>query len=123
TPSNSMRIRFPDKSPVTPNSVKSAFENEFELDEFSTCSSSTANLSTSKVSFGGRIKARQTNSNTLPSLSSIDENGVNEEIEYSFEKIKNSTTSEPLRRQSGQQTNQENDCQVKSIRVNFRPKK
>lgn len=69
TPStHSTRVRFPDKSPITPNSINSGFEGEFEVDD---CSNTKS----------GRLKCRQSNSNTLPSLSSIDENGTNEESE------------------------------------------
>ncbi len=78
-----------DKSPLTPGSVKSMtttadfdcvdFETTEEKDSVQCCSNSN---SSSKQQV--RLKARQTNSNTLPSLSSIDENGVNEEREFRF---------------------------------------
>lgn len=71
TPStHSTRVRFPDKSPMTPNSAQSGCEAEFDVDE--------CNANSMKVC---RIKCRQSNSNTLPSLSSIDENGTNEDSE------------------------------------------
>lgn len=122
TPStHSMRIRFPDKSPVTPNSVKSAtFENEFDLEEFNATANGTCcSNATSKVSFG-RMKARQTNSNTLPSLSSIDENGVNEEIEHCFEKKRGSMVSVTLSKDPEEET--EEAPQSKPIRADFPPK-
>lgn len=92
TPSTySTRIRFSDKSPVTPISIKSGFDNDFEIEE-------TNSLSNGKSS-NGRIKCRQSNSNTLPSLSSIDENVTTEEIEghsskasHSFFTIQNNRT-------------------------------
>ncbi|KAH9395261.1 hypothetical protein TYRP_020823, partial [Tyrophagus putrescentiae] len=79
-----------DKSPLTPGSVKSMtttadfdcvdFETTEEKDSVQCCSNSNSSSSKQQV----RLKARQTNSNTLPSLSSIDENGVNEEREFRF---------------------------------------
>nr|XP_046913274.1 serine/threonine-protein kinase phg2-like isoform X2 [Dermatophagoides farinae] len=84
TPStHSNKIRFPDKSPMTPSSIKSPFgDGEFaDLDDNNVKAATTsASTSTTTTTFN-RIKCRQSNSNTLPSLSSIDENSVNEELE------------------------------------------
>lgn len=98
-----------DKSPVTPGSVKSAtfdlslmMMNDFDENEQEASTTSTTSQLSAKTggngsngNFGTRIKARQTNSNTLPSLSSIDENGggFNEQdLENCF--AKNSSNAE-----------------------------
>lgn len=85
TPSaHSNKVRFPDKSPVTPVSLKSPFnENYFDIDIETNCCHSCSKTSNNLLN---RVKHRQTNSNTLPSLSSIDENSVNEESEKNSRK-------------------------------------
>nr|XP_027203769.1 uncharacterized protein LOC113797563 isoform X1 [Dermatophagoides pteronyssinus] len=81
TPStHSNKVRFTDKSPMTPSSIKSPFgDGEFgDLDDNN--NNNNNNDKATSTTFN-RIKCRQSNSNTLPSLSSIDENSVNEELE------------------------------------------
>lgn len=75
-----------DKSPQTPGSTKSSnFEVDYDLDEQPN--------NGPKVTFSRqtvpKAKARATNSNTLPSLSSIDENGTgNEDKTLQFQQEK-----------------------------------
>ncbi|KAH9406222.1 Dedicator of cytokinesis protein 2, partial [Tyrophagus putrescentiae] len=75
-----------DRSPLTPGSVKSMTTTtttaDFDCVDFETEENSVQCGGSSSSKQQVRLKARQTNSNTLPSLSSIDENGVNEESEF-----------------------------------------
>ncbi|KAI2804837.1 hypothetical protein BLOT_003825 [Blomia tropicalis] len=114
TPStHSMRIRFPDKSPMTPISAK-AFENEFDIEQ-----EYSPNGSSVKVSVC-RIKCRQTNSNTLPSLSSIDENGTTEELTEKKTEKKKIIITEELKKEPEKDRPSHNEIDSRSKEMEFK---
>lgn len=109
TPSTARR--FPDKSPLTPNSSKSGFENEDEAGEELSTTTNNGKMCTL------RLKCRQSNSNTLPSLSSIDENGTNDDSEYTQPQQQQQTSQKQQQHQprpSLYQTNYDSDSSASS---------